>query len=586
VTDSFRTWSSSYRARLAVGYLLVVVVFAVAWAWSLFGPFTQAVIEQQENHLLAVAQAGALTLADTSAGAQDTVDRLVARTDLRMTIIDGDGDVVADSEEDAAEMENHADRPEVREALSGEAGSDRRVSATQDIEQIYVAVPASHQGDRVVFRVSSSLDEIGAVTQQAQRTGLILLAIILAVAAFFVARITRSATLPITRLADAAHAMAAGDLRVPIPEEAGELSVLSGALNDLKQQMRTRLDDLEAEKQNLTTVLDGLESAVFLVTDGHISFANRAAATLLKAPVAGWTGRSISGAGLPASLTAGIDERRTTQGIAAFECGPDEQGRHLRCAVIPLGSRDGERQLLISISDITERVRLDEMRSDFVANASHELKTPVSAIHLLAESASDAAASGDDELAIDFAGQIAQQSEQLGRLVRDLLDLSRLESSAATEAVTDMREAISNALIGHRPAAAKRSLELAYDDEAGGEDAYVLADSTDVAVALDNLLDNAIKYTEDGSVNVRLSIQNGNVVVSITDTGIGIPADDIPRVFERFYRVDRARSRESGGTGLGLSLVRHVVERSDGSLDVTSQPGVGSTFTITLPRQR
>jgi signal transduction histidine kinase len=226
------------------------------------------------------------------------------------------------------------------------------------------------------------------------------------------------------------------------------------------------------------------------------------------------------------------------------------------------------------------------MKSDFVANASHELKTPVSAINLLAESAADAAGTGDTDQAIEFARQIADESERLAHLVRDLLDLSRLEASAATDAVTDMREAISNALLGHRTAAAERSLELAYEDAAGGEDAYAQADPTDIAVALDNLLDNAIKYTEHGAVDVRLSVQGGGVVVSITDTGIGIPADDIPRIFERFYRVDRARSRESGGTGLGLSLVRHVVERSNGSLAVTSQPGEGSTFTMTLPRPR
>jgi signal transduction histidine kinase len=228
---------------------------------------------------------------------------------------------------------------------------------------------------------------------------------------------------------------------------------------------------------------------------------------------------------------------------------------------------------------------VERVRRDFVANASHELKTPVSAIHLLAVSATDAASDGDTDQALAFAAQIEQESARLGRLVGDLLDLSRLEATPAEGTIADLREAVSNALAGHGAAASERGLELAVDDsDIAGVDVFARVDPTDLAIALDNLLDNAIKYTEQGSVTVRTEAGADFVRVLVTDTGVGIPEEDLSRIFERFYRVDRARSRESGGTGLGLALVRHVVERSGGTVEVSSAISEGTSFTVTLPR--
>jgi signal transduction histidine kinase/HAMP domain-containing protein len=432
--------------------------------------------------------------------------------------------------------------------------------------------------------VASPLDEVNAVAVQARRTGLILLALALIFAAVVVSRLVRLAAEPISELTRAAQAMADGRLGVNIPEASGELSMLSDALENLRDQMRHRLEDLEAEQRNLRAVLDGLSEAVFLLHGDRIRFANQAADELFKRPVTGWQNRAFDNAGLPASVHGGVMEVLGTDSSRAFECGPDPQGRYLRVAVIHLNPAEGSPRTLVTVGDITERMSIDAVRRDFVANASHELKTPASAIQLLAESAVDAASHGDNDQAVGFARQIATESSRLSNLVRDLLDLSRLEAAVDTEGTTDMRAAVENTLLGHRNAASESGLETSFDDEAAGIDAYVRADATDVAVALDNLLDNAIKYTESGSVTVSLCVDDDTVTVSIRDTGPGIPPEDLPRIFERFYRVDRARSRESGGTGLGLSLVRHVVERNAGSIDVTSEPGVGSTFSVTLPR--
>lgn len=585
MTEIARTWAASYRARLAVGYILVVAIFASAWAWSLFGPLSNAIVDQQSDNLQAVAQAGALVLSQTDTSAEETVRRLTARTNLRMTIVASDGTVLADSEESTPTMENHGDRPEIASALGGRIGQDRRVSETQDVEQVYVAVPASFDGNNVALRVSDSLERINSVARSAREFGLALLAFALALAGLTVARITAIASEPVSRLSASANAMARGNLSTPVPDEAGELRVLSSALSDLREQMRRRLEDLEAEQRNLRTVLDGLPDAVLLLHGDVIRFANSAASSLLKTPSGGWRDRGVGDAGLPESVAGTIRSGLNSGEPVSSECGPDTTGRYLRVSVLPLNPTEQHTRALVILTDITERIRIDQVRRDFVANASHELKTPTAAVHLLAEAAGNAAEDGDTEQAVAFAGQIAAESERLGRLVQDLLDLSRLESDTAPDSVADVRTAIQNAMVGHRVAAAARGLELTLDEgDLKDRDVLVACDSTDLAVALDNLLDNAIKYTESGGVTVSARLEDGDVTISVTDTGIGIPGQDLPRIFERFYRVDRARSRDSGGTGLGLALVRHMVERANGSVEVSSQPGSGSTFTITLPR--
>jgi two-component system sensor histidine kinase SenX3 len=250
-----------------------------------------------------------------------------------------------------------------------------------------------------------------------------------------------------------------------------------------------------------------------------------------------------------------------------------------------LNPTDMAHRTLVVISDVTDVRRLDAVRRDFVANASHELKTPASAIQLLAEAADTAAADGDSEQALIFVGQMKEEAARLRHLVIDLLELSRLETGPAAGSVTDVRSAVENALTGHRAAAAAAGLDLVLDESAiVDQDVYAAADPTDVAVALDNLLANAVAYTEEGSATVRLTADADTVTVEVSDTGAGIPAEHLSRIFERFYRVDAARTRMSGGTGLGLSLVRNAVERSGGTVEVVSSVGRGTTFTVRLPR--
>lgn len=578
-------WADSYRLRLILGYVLVVSVLAGAWAWSLYGPLTNAVIEQQQAHLQSVAQAGVLAVARTTEAPEATIRELVARTDLRMTLVAADGTVLADSAEDPSSMGNHGDRPEIIDALAGTVGRDVRRSATQGVEQMYVAVPATYEGQRAALRVSESLAKIGEISAGARRTGLILLALSVLLALIVGARTAASTARPVERLADAACAMAAGDLSSGVPAETGALEPLSAALTELRTQMRARIGDLEAEQHNLRAVIDGLSDAVFLLDGRQVRLVNRAATTMFRSPVAELRGRDIAETGLPASLTSAITDALSTDATTVQEVGPDPLQRYMRVTVVPLAPAEDAARHLIVVADITDRMRLDSVRRDFVANASHELKTPTTAILLLSQGAASAASDGDTDQALAFLGQIEAEAARLRQLVLDLLDLSRLERAPDPTSVTDLRHAIDLSLAAHRRAASAKNLELTADFSAvEGVDVYARADATDLAVALDNLLANAIAYTETGSVSVSVAADDTTVAFSVSDTGIGIPAEDLPRVFERFYRVDRSRTRDSGGTGLGLALVRHVVERANGTVEITAPSGSGTTVTVTLPR--
>ncbi|HEY5432789.1 MAG TPA: ATP-binding protein [Coriobacteriia bacterium] len=580
-----RTLAGSFRGRIVLGYALIVLLLAGVWAWSLYEPLTQTALTQQQSHLESIARVSAIALSETSASPAAEVRRLVADTGLRATVVAADGTVLADSAQDPATMANHATRPEIAAALRGSIGSDTRVSSTQGIAQMYVAVPSNLHGARVAVRVSEPLATIQAIADNGRRTGLLLLVGALAIAVYAGLRLSALAAEPVLRLRDAAESMADGDLHTPIPGGPGELGQLAASLTTLRDHMRGTITELEGGQATLRAVLDGLQDAVFVFEDDRVALANRAAGAMFRSPAAGWRGTALVEIALPASLAAAARGNLNCETTGTSEVGPDPEGRYYRVTAVRLNPTDGTPRTLMVVADVTEVRRLDAVRRDFVANASHELKTPTSAIQLLAEAAGHAAEDGDAAQAMEFVGQIEEEANRLRRLVIDLLDLSRLERPPGAGDVTDMRFAIANAVAAHRSAAAGADLKISVDATAvADDDVYSTADATDVAIALDNLLANAIAYTEHGSVTVRLSADRDTVTVAVSDTGVGIPAEHLPRVFERFYRVDAARTRVTGGTGLGLSLVRNAAERSGGSVEIASQVGAGTTVTVHLPR--
>lgn len=571
--------------RVLAAVTTSVVLLAVAWVWSLYGPLSSAVLERETGYLTGIARSAALAVEGPDSALQPTVERLGAETGVRVTVVGSDGVVLADSDEPPAALENHGDRPEVMGALAGEATSDVRQSDTQGVDRLYVAVPAVIEGEAVAVRASTPLAFIADMTGRLRTTGFWFLAVALAVALAFAWRISEAAGGPVDRLADAARAMAAGDLTSPVPTTRGALAPLGEALETLGQQMRDRITTLEHEQQSLRLAVDGLSDAVLLLDGGRIEVVNREATLLMRSASGPVEGRVLDAVGLPASLVAAISAHLGDDQPATVEIGPDPYQRYHRLRSVPLGKGTHGRRMLAVITDTTERMRLDAVRTDFVANASHELKTPSAGILLLAESADSAARDGDMEQALEFVLQIRGEAQRLTRLVADLLDLSRMERASAPGAIADVRRTVDLACSAHRRAATARGLALTQDlDAIAGEDVAVAMDQTDLAVVLDNLLANAIAYTEEGDVGVAVSADDTEVRITVRDTGIGIPETDLERVFERFYRVDRGRSRERGGTGLGLSLVRNAVERAHGTVAIESRQGDGTSVTVRLPR--
>lgn len=575
-----------YRLRLLAGALSIALVLAAAWTWSLYGPLASEVTERETGYLIGSARSAALLVSETDGDPQETARRLGAETGVRITVVASDGTVIADSEEEPSNLENHAERPEVSAALAGREGTDIRRSDTQDVDRLYVAVPAVVAGQRVAVRASTSLAAVNALTDELRTTGLILLAIGTLGAVLLAWRLTATTAHPVDRLADAARAMASGDLGTPIPPTNAALAPLGDALGVLATQMRDRIQQLQTERQALRMAVDGLDDAVLLLEQGRVALANRKTG-LLRGSTHGIEGRLLADSGLPASLVAAIEGRLTEAAPATIDLGPDPYQRYHRLRIVPLGQGPGGQRTLVAITDTTDRMRLDAVRADFVANASHELKTPTAGILLLAESADSAARDGDSEQALAFVGQIRGEATRLRQLVADLLDLSRMERLPGPDAITEVRRGVDLACSAHRRAASQRGLMLSVDLTAiAGQDIAVAMDAADLAIVLDNLLSNAIAYTESGGVSVSVAASDAEATITVRDTGIGIPEADLERVFERFYRVDRARSRDSGGTGLGLSLVRNAVERARGTVTIASRPGEGTTVTVRIPRVR
>jgi len=379
------------------------------------------------------------------------------------------------------------------------------------------------------------------------------LAIVLAV------RTGRWVSRPLQDVGDAISTALSGE--PPTLTERGPLEVrqVAGALHGVAAEVTARLADLNRESGLREQILSSMSEGVVLAdASGRILYANPAAQDLLS-----------SASTLPSQLR--------TEGQVELTLRHPRR-RELKAACLRLG--DGRR--LVAIQDVTEAKRIEAMRRDFVADASHEMKTPVASIQAVAETLEMAV--NDDPAAVPrFMRTLLAEIRRLSALVQDLLDLARLEGRPPERSMVSLTRVVAQEAARARETATDKGLRFR-EEAANG--VMVAGSPEDLSLALRNLLDNALRYTLAGEVSVRLWIQDGHAKVEVSDTGPGIPGKDLSRIFERFYRVDRARSRETGGTGLGLSIVRHVVEQHNGWVQVESELGRGSRFVVTLPAIR
>ncbi|HSN85159.1 MAG TPA: ATP-binding protein [Thermoanaerobaculia bacterium] len=566
---------------------LAAVLTATPLLWVLLpGLFQQTATIQLDSTLRILAPIVRERVEDPQADPRLWARQLAADSSLRITLINSDGTVLAESSvppERVSGIRNHGNRPEVQAALTRGEGTAVRRSATTGITYVYSAYAfTDSRGRRLILRLAQPLEQLHALR------GRLAAAMALATLAAGVAILLTSLWInrrifePLYRLIAGARDLADGRAaRVEVPDEE-ELAALAQALNHLAATAEAQFAAVRNERDHLMTILSSMSEGVLVVgADGRALLVNPAFRRLfdLTGEVAG---RPVLEILRHPELARVVGD---TLKLGAPQNGEMElrspERRTLLLASAALSG--GQRGAVVVARDTTELTRTADMRRDFVANVSHELKTPLAAIRGYAETLHDGALE-ETETARRFLDRILSQCRRLQALLDDLLTLSRLEG---VEPPSE-REPVDLADIVHRAAellsAAAREKRVKI--EMGEQPVSPLpgdADSLERLVL--NLLDNAIKYNRpEGTVVLRLFEAASEVILEVTDTGIGIPQDSLPRLFERFYRVDKGRAREEGGTGLGLAIVKHVAQAHGGQVEVESRIGQGTTFRVRLPR--
>lgn len=540
---------------------------------------------------------GATSSGDAEAAGRELASwcsKIASSSGYRVTLIRSDGSVAADSEADPATMANHAGRPEVAAALAGSVGSARRKSATIGIQMIYAAAPIPGGPRSAALRLALAQSGIEAALARS-RWAMALLVLAFAAAAFAAAAaFSRSLSKPLSAIARAADEYGAGEAiqrgqaaAALGPKEPFEIRRLAVALDSMAEEIEERMGAAGEERAQLEAVLDAMADVLIALDSSlSISIANPAARSIFSLP-GGGIGRGLLEATRSSELQDLAAECLATGSGLSRELSlflPAERWFQAYAAPLPRDSG-----VVLRLSEVTELRRLERVRKDFVANVSHELRTPVQMVKGFSETLLDGAL-GDPEQARRFVEIIGRNASRMESLIADLLSLASLEREGGMRIeaeklpIAPILESARQAIL---PKAEARGSSILVDCPAELE---APADPGLLEQAVVNLVDNAVKYSPPGSpVSVRAFVDQGaeqgetSLVIEVRDKGIGIPARDLSRLFERFYRVDSSRSRELGGTGLGLAIVRHIAMAHGGSVSVESWEGEGSTFRIRIP---
>jgi two-component system, OmpR family, phosphate regulon sensor histidine kinase PhoR len=559
--------------RLLLGVVVLVSALAVAIV-LLAGTRLRQRLEQEQLDELTREARFVATQWRTGIDADHLADSAGTALRRRVTIIDSTGVVRGDSEFDGpalAALENHATRPEVVMARGAGVGHNQRQSHSAGDEELYVAV----RHPLGFVRVSIGTATLRSIVWGAQRDVLVASFLALFGALVLAYLFSRSVSRPVIELRDVARAIADGDLdRRPALTAPGEVGDLALALHRMAEQLGLRLEALEADEALLIAVVEALAQGLVVIDrGGNVVRLNRSARQLLE---------------LEDTVPFSVD-RLPREGTLVRDVRSAMRGTPVETSELAIGSRTlaltarplADGGAVLALMDLTTRRRLETIRRDFVANVSHELKTPLTVINGFAETLEDSNLPQEDRHR--FAATIQANARRMQRIVDDLLDLSRYESGAwrPDPIAVDVRATTNDVMTAVRPAAeAKRIALLA---EIGADAERVWADPTALRQILDNLVQNAVRYTNAGSVTLFSRRVGQGILIGVRDTGVGIPTEHLPRIFERFYRVDPSRSRDEGGTGLGLAIVRHLAEAHGGAVRAESTVGVGTTIAVLFP---
>ncbi len=587
----------SFFSQIYAALLLIALLSVLAVTWITSRSWRHFYLNELAGALESQARLVAVQVGDRLAqGDEEKLDVLCKELGkligTRLTVIKRDGRVLGDSLRDARTMENHNDRPEVQAALEGKVGSHQRVSPTQGYAMMYVAVPVEVQGQRVaVARAALPLSQIHqTLAMMYVKVGLGGLGIII-LAAGLSLLLSRRVTRPLEDFRRGAERFARGDLTLKLPQPPlKELVSLGETMNQMASQLDERIGAILRQRQEQEAVLASMVEGVIAVDSrSRIISLNRAAAQLLGVDPAMAVQRSImevvENPDLRWFVTRSLASLEPIEGEITLH---GEKPRYLQAHGTTLKDTQGKAfGVLIVIHEVTRLRQLENARRDFVANVSHELKTPITSIKGFVETLLEGALS-DPEHAREFLGIIGRQADRLGAIIDDLLSLSRIEEETEQGKIHLTGQRLKSILRAAVQACSTRSEEKQIEVSLEcPEDLRARVNGPLLEQALINLIDNAVKYSGPGSVvKVEAGPENGQVVVRVKDQGVGIAKEHLPRIFERFYRVDPSRSRKMGGTGLGLAIVKHIAQAHGGKVAVESTPGQGSVFTVYLQNDR
>lgn len=580
------------RKRLLFTYIALVFVTLMASQISFWSSGQRFLQQQSEAQYTDQAELIRDVFEQTDfAGTADYdafAKKYARRQEVRITIIDTDGTVLGESEESPSDMENHKDREEVKKAMAGESASIVRRSSTLGMDYCYCAVPVRTDSFEGVLRVSVPLEELHALRLEYMRSTIFMLAIGVLLIAGLVIAFTRFIADPIDEVIEAAGKIAEGSYGIRLKtRQNSQIGKLADSFNWMSGRLEAAVKELKDRNNELEAILRSMRNGVLAINGrDEILFYNDALMNLI-GHRGDFLGESVYHLVRSSLIFDVIEKVRESRDVICEEGQSRIMGeQYLRITGTVLNrEKEQSRSVLLIIEDITDVKKLENMRSDFVSNVTHELKTPLTSIRGFVDTLKQGAIK-DEQYARKFLDIIDIEAERLYTLIQDILLLSEIESGSDYNIQDcDVNGIIEETLNLLQPKIEQKpEMDVIFLPEP-----YIRpfpCNPDRMKQLFINLVDNALKNTEKGSVTVTCRVHNEHLMISVKDTGIGMPKEHLSRIFERFYRVDKGRSRKMGGTGLGLSIVKHIVEMYEGDIFVSSEVGEGTEFIIKLPYDR
>ncbi|MDD5687100.1 MAG: ATP-binding protein [Elusimicrobia bacterium] len=580
--------------RLFVTYVFIIVVSSTiiaVFADYVFKEYYRDEIahELEISAVLVDDILGNVAIFKNTSELQSLVKRLEEKIKDRITIVGLDGFVIADSESNPKTMENHKNRPEIERALSGVTGKSIRYSNTLNVDMMYVAIPLRFRGKTIgAIRLSMPLNNVNKKIKRIHK--IIIVAVFIGILAALLLSLVvgKSFVKPILIMRAVAEKISKGDFSQKLDFKSyGEIAQLGNSLNVMSEELQKKISEIIKEKNELSAVLSSMSEGVLVVEESKkIVLINPALSKMLyfrSEDVAGkYYWEVIGNEEINSFIESAMGIQQSLKKDITILL-PEEHHIEIHTSSIFYDHRKlfG---IVCVFHDMTQIKKLEKVRTEFVANASHELKTPLTAIIGFVETLKEGAIN-DREKAMEFLSIIQDNTTRLKDLVNDLLTISMAESREfkLNLGKVNLKELINSILVVYKSKMESKKQKII--KEVSADIQNITVDEEKFRQIISNLIDNAVKFTgENGEIKIKCLSAGENIRIEISDTGIGISKEHLPRIFERFYRVDTARSREMGGTGLGLAIVKHLVMLHKGNVFVESQPGKGSVFTIVLPK--